>query len=76
MERVAGAGAAVGEEDGIALRGGELAGEGEGRVGDERGFVGGEGVVGEVGILLRKMSLGCASEHGAQIVGLGCFRSP
>ncbi len=46
MERVAGAGAAVGDEDGIALRGGELAGEGEGRVGDLRGFVGVEFVAG------------------------------
>jgi hypothetical protein len=75
MERVAGAGTAVGDEDGIALRGGDLAGEGEGRVGDLRGFVGIERGVSKVAILLRKMSLRRTSEHGAQIVGLGGFRS-
>ena len=42
MERVAGAGTAVGDEDGIALRGGELAGEGEGPLRDLWSFVGTE----------------------------------
>ena len=45
----------MGDEDGIALRGGELAGEGEGRVGDLRGVFGVEGGVSKVAILLRKM---------------------
>ena len=76
MERVAGAGTAVGDEDGIALRGGELAGEGEGGVGDVWGVFGSEGGVSKVAILLRKMSVWRTSEHGAHIVGWGCFRSP
>lgn len=42
MERVTGAGAAVGDEDAIALRGGELAGEGEGPLRDLWSFVGTE----------------------------------
>ena len=76
MERVASAGAAVGDEDGIALRGGEFAGEREGRVGDVWGVFGVDGGVSKVAILLRKMSIRCTSAHGAHLVGLGGFRSP
>lgn len=62
MERVAGAGTAVGDEDGIALRGGDFAGKGEGPVGDLRGFVGVDFVagleLGEVGGLGIGLCLG------------------
>jgi len=71
MERVASAGATVGDEDGIALRGGELAGEGEGRVGDVRGVFGVEFVagleLGEVGGLA--LALGVRRSLGLSLVG-------
>ncbi len=53
MKRITTARTAVGDEDGIALRGGELAAEGEGRIGDLRGVFGVDRVarleLGEVG---------------------------